>query len=91
MDECLQLKDEIELLICQGNLARFVTERPPQPRSIETKLAAWENVDNRPIMETIHTVSGGPPSTSSSGNQPEKPQSKRARTEDVTTFIDADL
>ena len=68
-DECLQLKDEIERLIRRGHLARFVAEHPPQPRPTEVEPAARDNVDNRPIVGTIHTIGFGIPSTSTSTDQ----------------------
>ena len=43
------------------------------------------------MVETINTITGGAPSASSSGDQPEESQSKRARTGDIITFIDDDL
>ena len=58
---------------------------------VEIEPTPRESVDNWPMARTIHTVSGGLPSTSTSGSQPKESQSKQPRTEDVIVFTDDDL
>ena len=87
-EECYQLKDEIEALIWQGHLRRYV--RGPAPRSevivLEQATTEAEH-DNRPPAGVIHMISAG---LGNKGMPP--PSQKRLKNiDDVITFSKNDL
>ena len=93
MEECIQLRDEIEELIRRGRLNKFIRHhsegREDRSRALPQSelLRREEQHEDRPPIGIINTISGGPRRGATSGSIGPP---KRQRTEESITFIEED-
>ncbi|XP_038978844.1 uncharacterized protein LOC120109168, partial [Phoenix dactylifera] len=59
MEDCFQLRDDIEALIRRGVLNQFVRNWCEERRPVENAALPGNPNDNRPIAGTINTIGGG--------------------------------
>ncbi|XP_038985250.1 uncharacterized protein LOC120111619 [Phoenix dactylifera] len=88
MEDCFQLRDEIEALIRREVLNQFVRNRREERRPVKNAVPPKNPNDNKPIAGTINVIGGG-----SSAKEPAKEgvPPKRPRTSEAISFSDKDL
>ncbi|XP_038978635.1 uncharacterized protein LOC120108971 [Phoenix dactylifera] len=88
IEDCFQLRDEIEALIHRGVLDRFIRNRREEKRPAENTAQPENPNANRPIASTINTIRSG---TSVGGVAEEGTTPKRLRASETISFSDEDL
>lgn len=94
IEECIQLKDEIEVLIRWGLLGQFVVKQQEQEELTSTHSPPEEMTDNRPTIGVINNISRGsvkPIDAPPESDQVKDIWAKRLWTGDVISIFDNDL